>query len=236
MVEVTGHRGAAGYEPENTLRSFRRALELGVDAVELDVHLSRDGQLMVIHDPTVDRTTNGHGWVRDLTSEQIRELDAGLGEHVPALQEVIDLVLGRAIIQIELKGEDTEAPVVRLIERNRCEDGVRLTSFDHRRVQRARALNASIKTGVLFVCRPVDPVGLALDAGADALHVNHAMVDEELVKSAHGADLRVAVWNVDEADEAETIAALGVDAIGSNKPDVVIERLRRGSYSARRHV
>ncbi len=230
MVNVTGHRGAAAYEPENTLRSFRRALEFGVDAVELDVHLSRDGQLMVIHDPTVDRTTDGHGWVRDLTGEELRALDAGLGEHVPTLQEVIDLVRGKAVVQIELKVEGTETPVVRLVELNRCERDVVLTSFHHPRVRRVKALSPSIQTGVLFVCRPVDPVGLAKDADADALHVNRAMVDKELVTPAHAAGLRVAVWTVDDPEEAETIAELGVDAIGSNRPDVVIERLRGTGY------
>ncbi|MEM2906184.1 MAG: glycerophosphodiester phosphodiesterase family protein [Candidatus Bathyarchaeia archaeon] len=230
MVEVTGHRGAAGLEPENTLRSFRRAVELGVDAVELDVHLSLDDELIVMHDARVDRTTNGKGWVRDLRSEQIRRLDAGLGEHVPILQEVIDLVLGKAAIQIELKGKGTEAPTVRLIEANRCEAQVRLTSFDHRRVKSVKALNPSIRTGVLFACRPIDPVRLAKDADADALHIHHAMVDQELVAAAHAAGLRVAVWNIDDPDEAEAAAALGVDAVGTNRPDIVTERLRRKRY------
>lgn len=226
MVTVTGHRGAAAYEPENTIRSFKRALSVGVDAVELDVHLSREGQVMVIHDATVDRTTDGHGSVSSLTFGQLRRLDAGLGERIPTLREVIDLVRGRAVLQVELKGENTERPVVKLVEESGCEGIVRLTSFDHRRVRQAKALNPSIASGVLFVCRPVDPVGLARDAAADALHVHYSMVDREMVTSAHASGLMVSVWNVDDADEAESVASLGVDAIGSNKPDVVIGRLR----------
>ena len=98
MVLVTGHRGAAGLEPENTLRSFQRALDLRVDAVELDVHLTKDKHLVVIHDSTVDRTTDDSGAVIDLSLPEIQQLDAGQGEHVPTLQEVIDLVAQKAIL------------------------------------------------------------------------------------------------------------------------------------------
>ena len=119
MVNVTGHRGAAGLEPENTLRSFQRALDLGVDAIELDVHLTKDQHLVVIHDATVDRTTDGSGVVGDLTLHKIQQLDAGLGEHVPTLQEVIDLVAHKAILQIELKGLGVEHKVAQTISANR---------------------------------------------------------------------------------------------------------------------
>ncbi|MEM3426627.1 MAG: glycerophosphodiester phosphodiesterase family protein, partial [Thermoproteota archaeon] len=96
-----GHRGARFYEPENTLRSFRKALELGVDAVELDVRRTRDGELVVIHDAEVDRTTNGKGLVRELTLEEIRRLDAGKGEKIPTLEEALDFLDGRVKILIE---------------------------------------------------------------------------------------------------------------------------------------
>src|SRR5512147_525299 len=100
---IIAHRGASAYEPENTLRAFRRAIELGADMSELDVHLSRDGELVVIHNASVDQTTNGHGAIQDLTLAQIKQLDAGKGERVPILQEVIDLVRGRNGLYIELK-------------------------------------------------------------------------------------------------------------------------------------
>ena len=96
MVNIVGHRGAPMEEPENTLRSFRRALELGVAAVELDVQLTRDGRLAVIHDETLDRTTNGHGPVQDFTLAELQKLDAGQGEPIPALEEVLELTRGRA--------------------------------------------------------------------------------------------------------------------------------------------
>src|SRR4030042_4999738 len=103
MAKIMGHRGASFYEPENTLRSFRRALQMGVAAVELDVHRTRDGRLAVIHDATLERTTNGRGRVRDFTLAELQQLDAGQGERIPSLEEALDLVRGRALLLVELK-------------------------------------------------------------------------------------------------------------------------------------
>ncbi|MEM2926945.1 MAG: glycerophosphodiester phosphodiesterase family protein [Candidatus Bathyarchaeia archaeon] len=226
MIQVIGHRGAAGYEPENTLRSFRRALEIGVHAVELDVHLSKDGRVVVIHDPKVDRTTNGHGYVRDLSFEELSKLDAGMGERIPLLEEVIDLVKDKAILQIELKGEGTVEPVLRIIEDRDFSDRVVLTSFFHNRVRKVKELKPFIKTGILFVGRPLDPVHMARVAKADGIHINYMTVDKEIVQEVHRAGLKVTVWNVDEPGDANRMIDLGVDAIGSNKPDIVLSCLK----------
>ena len=123
---LTGHRGAAELEPENTRLSIQKAIDLGVDQVEIDVHLTRDQHLVVIHDATVDRTTNGQGAVADFTLEEVKRLDAGKGERIPTLQEVIDLVRGKVVLQIELKGPDTAEPVVRTVEQNNIENEVLL--------------------------------------------------------------------------------------------------------------
>ena len=226
MVEVTGHRGAAGYEPENTLRSFRKALEIGVDNVEFDVHLSRDGYLVVIHDVKVDRTTNARGDVGSLTLDELRKLDAGMGERIPTLQEAIDYLKDKAVLQIELKGVGTEEPAVRLVEGNRVERQVVFTSFDHTRVKRVKELNPSLQTGVLIVGRPIDPVAVVKGARADGLHINYEAIDRALVEDVHRGGLKVSVWNIDEAEDVDLMVDLGVDAIGSNKPDIVIARLR----------
>jgi glycerophosphoryl diester phosphodiesterase len=112
---IIAHRGASAYEPENTLRAFRRAMEQGADLSELDLHLSKDGALIVMHNPTVDQTTNGHGAIRDQTLAELRLLDAGHGERVPTLHDVIDLVRGRHGLYIELKAEGTPRPTVDLL-------------------------------------------------------------------------------------------------------------------------
>ena len=170
-VIVTGHRGAAGLEPENTIRSFQRALALGVDQVELDVHLTHDRELVVIHDETLDRTTNGRGPVHAVTLAEIQTLDAGKGERVPTLQEVIDVVKGRAVLQIELKGLGVEEAVVQAVEANQMVDAVVVTSFRHYMVRRMKALNPRVSTGVLFRCLPLDgsePTGPCFLTGQEA--------------------------------------------------------------------
>jgi glycerophosphoryl diester phosphodiesterase len=111
-VVVTSHRGAGSLEPENTLRAIRRAIALGVDQIEIDVQLTKDGHLILMHDPTVDRTTNGSGKIAELTCAEIRQLDASSGERVPTLDEALALVNGEVVLQIELKGAGTAQPTV----------------------------------------------------------------------------------------------------------------------------
>src|SRR3989338_4292016 len=118
LTQTMGHRGAAALEPENTLRSFRKAIEIGVDYVEFDIHRCKSGELVVIHDETVDRTTNGKGFVADLTLQQLKKLDAGKGEQIPALQEVIDCCKGNVKMQIELKEPGLEADTISLLVEN----------------------------------------------------------------------------------------------------------------------
>ena len=115
-MQIIAHRGASGTEPENTLRSFSRSLTMNIDAIELDVHLTKDKKLVVIHDNSVKRTTNGKGYVKNLMFKQLRELNAGLDEKIPLLEEVFDLVNKKVMIHIELKGTGTARPVAKLIE------------------------------------------------------------------------------------------------------------------------
>lgn len=226
MVIVTGHRGAAGLEPENTIRSFKKALELGVDQVELDVHLTKDNKLVVIHDVTVERTTNGHGHVRDFTLEEIKRLDAGKGERIPTLQEVIDVVKSRAILQIELKGLGVEETVVKTVEENRIVDEVVLTSFRHYMVKRAKILNPRLSTGVLFLCLPLDAPRLAINAGAEALHANVNYINAHLIEDGHRYGLKVRAWTTNDPEQMRWLLGLGVDAIGSDRPDILLDVVR----------
>ncbi len=114
-MKIIGHRGACGYEPENTISSFKKALELGVDAIELDVYVLGRGELVVIHDDKVDRTTNGKGYVLDYSFEELRKLDAGNGQTIPTLEEVLDLVNMKTSVNIELKGTGTAKAVASTI-------------------------------------------------------------------------------------------------------------------------
>lgn len=227
MVNIMGHRGAPAYEPENTLRSIRRALKMGVAAVEVDVQLTRDGRLVVIHDDTVDRTTNGHGEVKDLTFAELRALNAGKGEPIPSLEEMVDLVKGRAHLVVELKQPEAAAPLLRFFQEHLLFDAAHIISFWHPVLKTLKEQEPRLRTGVLMVGCPADPVGLARAARADALILQYAYVTQELVTAAHQDGLLVFVWNIDTIDTLKPYLTMNLDGIGSNRPDVLIEYVRK---------
>ena len=228
---VVGHRGAAGLAPENTMPSFELAHELGADAIELDVHRSRDGALVVMHDSTVDRTTNGLGQISDLSLAEIQALDASGKEshgdaptHVPTLDEVLSWAHGKTRLVIELKGtEDSDlvAKTIEAVREYRMLDQVMLISFDHPALREARRLSPDVWTGCLYVGRVADPIGLARSCHADALCPNLGLVHPEDVAAAHDAGLAVCVWTVNDPTAIQNARRLGVDSITSDFPDRV---------------
>jgi len=234
-VWVVGHRGAMGHRPENTFASFEHALELGADWIELDVHLTRDGALAVIHDESVDRTTDGHGLVRDHTLSELKLLDAGgwfgpayAGQRVPTLDEVLDFARARnTVVDIEIKNAPIfyagiEEAVVRTLGDHQMTEQVIVISFDHAAVARVKALEPRIATGVLYAGRPVDGgVNLARQANADAVLPHWAYVTSEDVRAAHAAGLSVAPWATSDPAVLRHLIAAGVDGIGTNHPDVL---------------
>jgi glycerophosphoryl diester phosphodiesterase len=222
---IMGHRGAAALEPENTLLSISRAMEIGVDAVEIDVHLSKDQEIVVIHDSTLDRTTNGTGMVKSYTLKEMKKLDAGKGETIPTLQEVIDLIGDKVRLVIELKEEGTEGTVVELIKRNSFVDNVYVISFWHRFIKTVKEIDDRIKTGVLLVGCPVDTC-IAAQAFADALVMRYDFVDRQFVEIAHKKGTKVFIWNIDDRHLVKPYADMGVDGIGSNDPRVLVEYFR----------
>jgi glycerophosphoryl diester phosphodiesterase len=222
------HRGASRYAPENTLAAFRLALEHGTPAVECDVQRTRDGHLVVLHDETVDRTTDGRGAVADYVLTDLRRLDAGrwfgpefAGERIPQLEDVLDTVRGRALVQLEIKNtprpyEGIERQILDALRRRQMEDDVLMMSFDHASIRTARALSPRIATGILYAARLIDGPGAAHAAGADALCVEWTFASEDVVAQAHGAGLGLCVWTVDDEDAIRLCLARGVDGITSN--------------------
>lgn len=228
MLEVTGHRGAASYEPENTLRSFEKAIELGVDQIELDVHLSKDNELIVIHDEKLDRTTNGKGYVKDFTLAELKKFDAGKGEVIPTLREVFELVKNKDIVlQVELKSQNSEVAAIKLIEEYNYDDRVILISFHPKMLKNAKTINPRIKTGILVGDDLIDPIQLIKRTRADRIHINFRRVTKKLVNHLHKKGIKIIVWTVDDPEDIEKMIKLGVDGICSNKPDLVISELRR---------
>ena len=221
-----GHRGACGYEPENTVRSVRRALELGADGVELDVQFA-DGHLVVIHDEVLNRTTNGRGRVAKKTFTYLRSLDAGWGESIPTLAEIFDAVNRRAFINVELKGPHTAAPVAALIaeyvnHRGWHYEDFLVSSFDHARIREARQLCPPIRIGALIMKTPPGLARFAEDLGAWSLHADKRCVAPKLVEDAHRRGLKVFVFTVNEPKEIASMRALGVDGVFSDFPERVV--------------
>ena len=229
MVNIIGHRGAPAEEPENTRRSFRRALDLGVAAVELDVQLTKDGRLAVIHDETLDRTTNGHGRVRDFTRADLKKLDAGQGEPIPALEEVLELVRGRAHLLVELKQPEAAPALLEFFRKHQAFEAARAISFWHPALKAMKEAEPRLQTGALLVGCPADPVALARAARADALVLNYRYVNRELVEAAQRQEIGVIVWNIDDPEILEPYLAMNLDAICTNRPREIVEKLGRAS-------
>jgi glycerophosphoryl diester phosphodiesterase len=227
---VIGHRGAAGYAPENTMASFEHGLALGADAIELDVHPTSDGELVVIHDPTLDRTTDGHGLVVAHSLAQIRELDAGswfdaafAGQRVPIFREVMQWAKGRTRVIIEIKQgpifyPNVEELLLAALDETGMRDQVLVISFDHLSVHKLKQLAPDIPTGVLYAGRCVNPVRLAHDAQADALMPYWPLLTKDEVAAAHAAGLFIGPWGGPEQNY-EFILATGVDAVIADFPD-----------------
>jgi glycerophosphoryl diester phosphodiesterase len=214
--ELIGHRGAPRERPENTLASFLRALDLGADAVELDVHATRDGVVVVHHD-FVPRAASS---VTALKGRPIAELTAAelatfhvSDEPIPTLDAVLDAIGARATVYVEIKGRGIEQAVMATIGGVPGAGRVAVHSFDHRAVARARAIQPEIAAGILLASYLVDAKGALRAAGARDYWQEASMIDEDLVQAVHAAKGRVIAWTVNEPDTARRLAAMGVDGI-----------------------
>lgn len=219
-----GHRGACGHEPENTLRSVRRALELGAHGIEVDVYFV-DGELVVFHDAKLDRTTNGKGVLRRKTFAFLRTLDAGKGERIPTLREVFEEVNRRAFINVELKGARTAKPVSALIHeyvtRHHWRYGDFMVSAFNRRELRA-VTDPQIPIALLLT-KPTRLYGLsARRVRASAVNPAARFVTKKFVENAHARGLRVFPYTVNTPAEIERLRQLGVDGVFTDFPERVL--------------
>jgi glycerophosphoryl diester phosphodiesterase len=236
VIHNVAHRGASAYEPENTLRAFERAIEMGATMLELDLHLSRDGHLIVIHDADLSRTTNGNGRVTDMSLDAIKRYDAGQGERVPTLPEVIDLVRGRAQLYIELKGQQTPAPLVQALCSSHFTDQVIVGSFHPWLPQKVKWLTPEIRTSVLVgEWGKNEMVEWALAVDADYVHPcwerldpqPHRLLTSTLLEKIRSHHLGIVIWHEERPEELRELVKLDVDAICTNTPDILTEILKR---------
>lgn len=231
---VVSHAACAGHAPENTLAGVRLALHMGADAVEIDVHLSADGIPVLIHDDSVDRTTDGHGPVASLTLAELRRLDASArsrfetfrGEKVPTLAEVLELTRARALLVIEIKPPGIEQPVLEAVRVAEALDWAMVWSFHPGVVSEIRRREPRLPAGLLTLSLSDAIAQQALELGAQAVGVFHQNVSDERVRLAHRKSLAVHAWTADHLPEIRRLAVAGVDGIVTNFPDRARSLLR----------
>lgn len=243
-MEIFAHRGFSSEYPENTLLAFKKAYEVGAHGIELDVRLTKDQEVVVIHDSSVDRTTNGSGAVNELTLAEIQKLDAGSwkgiafeNEPVPTLQTVLDVMGGKLTVNIEMKHEkDHERDVLvhrvlELIHVSGFQDNVILSAFDFKSILVAKEKMPNIVTALIpapgfrgIFARHF----FKHSANVDALHPSLSEVNEKLVKNEHLSHRKVRVWTVDDSYDMMRMERMGVDAIITNDPILGLVYSRSG--------
>ncbi len=219
-----GHRGAMGHEPENTLLSVKKAMALGVDAIEIDVHRVAD-ELLVIHDSTLERTTNGQGYIVEKSLSYVRSLDAGKGQQIPTLEEVFKTVNRQVAINIELKGKQTAALVVNLIHRylnyGWSYDDFVVSSFNHYELQQVRNLDSNINLGLLLDGIPLNFFKIAQELKVITIINNYNYIDSTFIDSVHKKGLKCWAYTVNKSDKIKLMKQLKIDGIITNYPEKV---------------
>jgi len=231
---IIAHRGASAYAPENTIAAFNVAFDMGADGIELDVAQNKDGEVVVIHDETVDRTTNGTGKVRELTSSQLQLLDAGVyfheaftGEHIPSLQEVFELFGQKLLINVEIKNfsspfDNLPEKVTNMIKKFRMEDRVILSSFNPVALIKAGKLAPEIPLAILTMSSIPALIRWAIERTVhhQAVHPDQHLVTEEWLARNQSKCSRVNVWTVNQPEQIKALLDIGVDGIITNCPDL----------------
>lgn len=223
MVNIVGHRGAEGYAPENTLLSFQKAIDCGCQRTELDVWLTKDDQLVVLHNSHVDKISNGHGWLGDKTLEEIEKLHCPKNQHIPTLQQVVDVCKGKIDLQIELKGNGTPAKVNDIIMQNMILDNVLITSFKVELLEEISRINPKIKLGLLF-----HQIDSSIWEDAKKLRLKYLCpeathIDKDLIDKAHQNGFKVYAWHVNDLKLGQALIDMGIDDIGTNFPKMFLK-------------
>ena len=230
---VIAHRGASAVAPENTMAAFRRAVEMGAECIETDLHLSRDGRLVILHDATLKRTTNGDGLVKNFTFSELRRLDAGswfspdfAGERIPTVDELLDLA-GQTDLSLYLEikggaGYGVERAVISALRGRKESKAAVVLCFDASVLDRMHQLDRLLMTGLLFESGGEDMVREAVRVGARQIAPRGDCVTPELMEDAHRRGLKVVAWTIDDPVQMRALAAAGVDGIMTNHPGRLI--------------
>lgn len=217
-MQKIGHRGAKGYVSENTLTSFQKAIDLNLDGIELDVHLSADGEIMVIHDETINRTTSGKGFVKDFTSAELKKHD------IPRLTEVLDLINNNFLVNVELKSNNLIEKVIECVdfyisEKKWNPDNFIISSFDWDFLNQVKTINKNIKIGVLTEDNLESALAFAKKIGAFSINPYFKLLNTENVQVMRKEGFQIHTWTVNSPEDITFAKSLNVDAIISDFPD-----------------
>jgi glycerophosphoryl diester phosphodiesterase len=227
MTKNFAHRGFSARYPENTMLSFQKAIETGCDGIELDIHLSRDGKIVVIHDETVNRTTNGKGFVKDADYAELRALDAGKGEHIPTIEEYFDLVDKYPLLtNIELKNsvfwyEGMEEKIIGMIRERGIEERIIFSSFNHFSILKCKKLAPEIRCGFLVWSWIIDVGAYTKKHGIEGIHPEYCSLTGEAVREIQSNGVAINAYTVDDRETMERLISLGVYSIITDDPELL---------------
>jgi glycerophosphoryl diester phosphodiesterase len=225
--KIQGHRGASAIEPENTMRAFTRAFDDGADGIEFDIRLTADKKIIVIHDKTINRTSNGKGLVKNYTFDELLKFDFGLGEKIPLLEDVITTFGKKFWLNIEIKEVGFEKQFVELLHDLGITDKIIISSFKSQVLKEVKSLDSSLSTAFIYNTNNPNLIKLKKSVGIDAIHPKKTLVTKRLVEKAYSLNLPIRTWTVDQPKTAIKLANLGVDTIVTNNPKVIIQALEK---------
>lgn len=233
-MKIIGHRGASGNAPENTHAAMDLAIKHGCHGIETDLQLTKDGEVVVFHDWSVERTTNGKGKVKDLTLDELLKLDAGSwfskefeNEKIPTLEELIKFIPKDLLLNLEIKSQildnrGIEEKLVKILETNNRIENIVISSFNHKSLERVEKLNPEIKLGLLYEAYFIDPIKAIKSNKLDlySLHPSYYYIDQELIDNSHRNDLKVYAWTVNDLEAGKKLKDMGVDGLITNFPEL----------------
>lgn len=216
-ILLVAHRGASKIAPENTLKSFQKGIELQADYVEFDTHLSKDGEIVIMHDETTTRTTGVKGVIAEMTLEELKQLDCGEGEKIPTLSELIKIAKGKIGLQLEIKSKGQTTKIVELLRKSDLIDSTIISSFDHGELLEVQKIEPKIKLASLALgAKKKSLINEAVEHKFHAIHPFYKFVNEKFIEMAHQNNIKINTWTVDSKNKMKSLIEMGIDGIITN--------------------
>jgi len=227
-VLLIGHRGAGKLAPENTLKSFQKAIDLGADYIEFDVHGSKDGEIVIMHDKDTSRTTGHNGKIIDMTLSELKELDCGEGERIPTLKELIAIAKGKIGLQIEIKAGGMTDKIYEILKGADIIGTTLISSFIHKELDKLRKIDPSLKLAPLVLgIKKNSTIRKALNHKFNAIHPPSKLLTKRFLNAAHAENLLINIWTVDSLRRMKRFIKMGIDGIITNNIETAKEALGR---------